>query len=289
MMDNKGSITIEITVVLLIVLLIFGAILSSYENTTDKITKTQEKKNMEILTSEIVDNLINNPGVPEKWFEYDKGTPGLAITNEGGEIIPNSVSYSKLASLGKNYKKLVDEQIFKSKLYSSMELIPNKRLISSVKIGHDDESDNIFSVNRLVKCDFYKKYVLKDFQNDGKCNHNHNQEYHSCNYFKVFKGNLKSSDYYLLIDSSEKYDLKYIVDTTKATKENYWENTMSDKIYLNDKINFYDDTSAIVFIHFKKPQAKAVLVNIPKNFDKNKLKYDYFKTNECQFILKAWY
>ncbi|WP_233144857.1 MULTISPECIES: hypothetical protein [Methanobrevibacter] len=289
MMDNTGNMTIEITVVLLIVLLIISVTITSYENITDKLIKTQEKENMEILTSEIVDNLINNPGVPEKWFEYGKGTPGLAIINEGGEIIPNSVSYSKLISLKENYKKLVDDQLFKSKFHSSMELIPQKRTISSVKIGSNSESNNIFSVNRLVKCDFYKKYVLKDFKNDGKCNHNHDQKYHSCNYFKIFKGNLKNSDYYLLIEDSEKYDLKYIVDTTRVVKEKYWENAISNKIYLNDKINFYDDTSAIVFIHFNKPQSKVVLVSVPKNFDKNKLNYDYFITNECQFVLKVWY
>ncbi|OEC99924.1 hypothetical protein EDC42_0425 [Methanobrevibacter gottschalkii DSM 11977] len=288
-MDNTGNMTIEITVVLLIVLLIISVTITSYENITDKLIKTQEKENMEILTSEIVDNLINNPGVPEKWFEYGKGTPGLAIINEGGEIIPNSVSYSKLISLKENYKKLVDDQLFKSKFHSSMELIPQKRTISSVKIGSNSESNNIFSVNRLVKCDFYKKYVLKDFKNDGKCNHNHDQKYHSCNYFKIFKGNLKNSDYYLLIEDSEKYDLKYIVDTTRVVKEKYWENAISNKIYLNDKINFYDDTSAIVFIHFNKPQSKVVLVSVPKNFDKNKLNYDYFITNECQFVLKVWY
>ncbi|WP_257637923.1 hypothetical protein [Methanobrevibacter gottschalkii] len=289
MMNNTGNMTIEITVVLLIVLLIIGVTITSYENITDKLIKTQEKENMEILTSEIVDNLINNPGVPEKWFEYGKGTPGLAIINEGGEIIPNSVSYSKLISLKENYKKLVDDQLFKSKFHSSMELIPQKRTISSVKIGSNSESNNIFSVNRLVKCDFYKKYVLKDFKNDGKCNHNHDQKYHSCNYFKIFKGNLKNSDYYLLIEDSEKYDLKYIVDTTRVVKEKYWENAISNKIYLNDKINFYDDTSAIVFIHFNKPQSKVVLVSVPKNFDKNKLNYDYFITNECKFVLKVWY
>ncbi|MCQ2970853.1 hypothetical protein SAMN05216439_0528 [Methanobrevibacter gottschalkii] len=288
-MNNTGNMTIEITVVLLIVLLIIGVTITSYENITDKLIKTQEKENMEILTSEIVDNLINNPGVPEKWFEYGKGTPGLAIINEGGEIIPNSVSYSKLISLKENYKKLVDDQLFKSKFHSSMELIPQKRTISSVKIGSNSESNNIFSVNRLVKCDFYKKYVLKDFKNDGKCNHNHDQKYHSCNYFKIFKGNLKNSDYYLLIEDSEKYDLKYIVDTTRVVKEKYWENAISNKIYLNDKINFYDDTSAIVFIHFNKPQSKVVLVSVPKNFDKNKLNYDYFITNECKFVLKVWY
>ena len=170
-----------------------------------------------------------------------------------------------------------------------MELIPLERSISSVKIGEENEPSNIFSVNRLVKCDFYKKYVIKDFQNDGKCNHDHDQKSHSCNYFKVFKSNLKKSDYYLLIDDNEKYNLKFIIDTTRVVKEKYWENTMSNQIYLNDKIDFYDDTDAIVFIHIDKPKAKAVLVSVPKNFDKNKLSYDYFRINECQFVLKAWY
>ncbi len=289
MMDSKGSITIEITVVLVIILLIFGVFLTSYENTTNKIIKTQEQEHMEILTSEVIDNLINNPGIPEKWFEYEKGTPGLSIVNEGGESIPNSVSYVKLIALGKNYKQLGYEKLFDSKIHSSMKLIPLERSISSVKIGEENEPSNIFSVNRLVKCDFYKKYVIKDFQNDGKCNHDHDQKSHSCNYFKVFKSNLKKSDYYLLIDDNEKYNLKFIIDTTRVVKEKYWENTMSNQIYLNDKIDFYDDTDAIVFIHIDKPKAKAVLVSVPKNFDKNKLSYDYFRINECQFVLKAWY
>ena len=154
MMDSKGSITIEITVVLVIILLIFGVFLTSYENTTNKIIKTQEQEHMEILTSEVIDNLINNPGIPEKWFEYEKGTPGLSIVNEGGESIPNSVSYVKLIALGKNYKQLGYEKLFDSKIHSSMELIPLERSISSVKIGEENEPSNIFSVNRLVKCDF---------------------------------------------------------------------------------------------------------------------------------------
>ena len=93
----------------------------------------------------------------------------------------------------------------------------------------------------------------------------------------------------MLIDDNEKYNLKFIIDTTRVVKEKYWENTMSNQIYLNDKIDFYDDTDAIVFIHIDKPKAKAVLVSVPKNFDKNKLSYDYFRINECQFVLKAWY
>ena len=117
-MDNKGNLMIEAGIVLIILLLISGIFLASFENATDKIVKTQE--NMETLLAETVDNLINNPG------DRENGTFGLAIVNEEGEAIPNSVSYSKFEALGKNYRKLVDEKIFNSKIESSMELIAQK-------------------------------------------------------------------------------------------------------------------------------------------------------------------
>ena len=288
-MDNKGSGTLEVTVVLIIVLLISGIFLMSAENITDKIVAAQEKENLETITSEAVDNLINNPGSPQNWFELGKGTPGLAIVNEGGEIVPNSISYTKFIALGKDYEKFIDEKIFNSKIRTSMEVIPQKSSISSVKIGSIGDENNAFVVNRLVKCDFYKKYVMKDFKTLGKCNRNHDQNSYGCNYFKVFKGNVKKSNYYLLLDTSEKYNLKYIIDTTRIVKEKYWQTATSEVIYLNDEINFYDDDSAVVFIHFDKPNPKALLVSVPKDFDRNKLSYDYFRTNDCRFIFKAWF
>ena len=280
---------IEIGITLIIILLIFGVILTSIESSTEKAMKEVETNNMEKLISEVIDNLINNPGVPENWNEYGKGTPGLAVVNDGGQVVPNSVSYAKLIALGNDYDRLVYEKLFMSKIHTSMELVPKESSISSVKIGDWEEGDNIFSITRLVKCDFYKSYVLKNFENGGKCNRNHPQDECSCNYFKVFPGNLKKSDYYLLIDTTEEYDLSYFVDTTRVVKEKYWKTTMSDSIYLNDEFEFYDDDSAVVFVHLDEPHPKAVLVSVPKNFDRNLLEYDYFRTNECEFILKAWY
>ena len=288
MMDNRGNIAVEIAIVLIIILMITGIVLNASELMTNKAIKSTETENTEILISEMVDNLVNNPGTPENWEEYGKGTPGLAIINEEGDIIPNSVSYAKLMALKKDYNKLVDKKMFDSKIKTSLELIPQESSISIVKIGNDNENGDTYSVNKLVKCDFFKKFVLKDFQYGGKCNHKHSQDRHSCNYFKVFKGNLRNSNYYLLIDSSET-DLEYIIDTTRVVKGRFWENPESNKIYLNDKINFYDDSSAVVFIHFNKPNAKAVLVSVPKNFNMRNLNYDYFRTNDCNLILKAWY
>ncbi len=288
MIDNRGNMALEVAIVLVVIILICGFVLNYTEIMTQKSVKASEIENSENLITEVVDNLINNPGIPENWEKYEKGMPGLAIINEHGEVIPNSVSYTKFSVLGKNYKKLVDKKLFNSKVKTSMELIPQESTISSVKIGNKKEAGDIFSVNRIVKCDFYKKYVIKDFQYGGKCNHRHDQDHHSCNYFKIFKGNLRKSNYYLLIDSSEK-NVNYIVDTTRVAKARDWQSPISNRIALNDEINFYDDTSAIVFIHFDKPNTKAVLVSVPKNFDRNKLNYDYFRTNDCNLILKAWY
>ena len=289
MMDNRGNLVIEIAIVLIITLMISGIVLNSSELLTNRAITSEETENTEILISEMADNLVNNPGVPDNWEKYGRGTPGLAIINEEGKIISNSISFSKFIALKNNYKNLVDKKLFSSKIKTSMELVPQESSISSVKIGDGNEKGDIFSANRLVKCDFYKKFVIKDFQYEGKCNHKHSQDRHSCNYFKIFPVNLKKSDYYLLIDSEQSKDLKYIIDTTRVVKQRYWQNPGSDKIYLNDKISFYGDSSAVVFIHFNRPHVKAVLVSVPKNFKMHDLNYDYFRENTCNFILKAWY
>lgn len=279
---------IETCLALIMILLIFGVVLTSMENSTDKVVKATETNNMEKMVCEVVDNLINNPGTPDNWNEYGKGTPGLAIINDEGHIVPNSISYSKLIALGNDYEKLVYERMLMSKIHSSMELTPKESSISSVKIGEIENDANMFSLTRLVKCDFYRSYVIKDFESDGKCNKNHNQAKYSCNYFKLFKGNLKDFNYYLIIDDSEIYDVSYIIETTSDDEMESWKTAISNKVLLNDKINFNDDMSAIVFVHLDKPHSKAVIASVPKNFDDELLEYDYFRTNECEFIMKAW-
>lgn len=290
-MDNKGNFTLEIVVAGMIIILILGIISLASEVSEEKISKTVENNNIEKTLSEIADSLINDPGKPIVWENYKPSRIGLAIINEEENVIPNSVSYFKLLELGNDYENYVTKRIFSSKFQSSMELIPYETSISSVKIGSNDiNSNNVHSVNRVVKCDFFKKYAICDFLNDGKCNHNHNQKDHSCNYFKIFKQNLKKTDYYLLLNNSELQKCKYSIDTThfKSYKTQSVSNT---KIYLNNDLkNLFeeDESSSIVFIHFDKKDSKAVLVGVPKDFDKSKLNYNYFTTQKCDFIIKAW-
>ena len=287
--DNRGNFTLEIVVVAIIILLILGVIAITAELSNEKISKSVENNNIEKTITETCDYLINNPGIPNNWDNFKSKRIGLAIVNEDDKIIPNSVSYFKILELGRDYDKLVTKKLFNNKFYSSMELIPLKTSLSSVKIGCDGESGNVYSVNRIVKCEFFKKYVVADFSKEGKCNHGHNQNDYSCNYLKLFKKNLKDCDYYLLIDESER-NLEYSFDTTHY-KEHSGKRITNTQIYLNNEFKslFEDEeTSSIIFLHLNKKNVKAVLVAVPKNFDKSKLKYDYFIMQPCNFVIKAW-
>lgn len=290
-MDNKGNFTLEIVVVGIIILLALGITSFVSEVSQEKISKSVEENNIEKTINEVADNLINDPGTPINWEDFKSKRIGLAIINSEGNTIVNSVSYFKFLELGRDYDNLVTKRLFNNKFSSSMELIPSETSISSVKIGSNNPgSNNVYSVNRLVKCDFFKKYTVCDFLTDGKCNHNHNQKDHSCNYFKLFKGNLKKTDYYLLFDESEKLECEYSIDNTHS-KSYKGQEVTNTKIYLNDKLNELfevNDSSAVVFIHLNKKDVKAVLVGVPKNFDENKLNYNYFTTQTCEFKINAW-
>lgn len=290
-MDNKGNFTLEIVVVGIIILLGLGITSFVSEVSQEKISKSVEENNIEKTINEVADNLINDPGTPINWEDFKSKRVGLAIINSEGNTIVNSVSYFKFLELGRDYDNLVTKRLFNNKFSSSMELIPSETSISSVKIGSNNpESNNVYSVNRLVKCDFFKKFTVCDFLTDGKCNHNHNQKDHSCNYFKIFKGNLKKTDYYLLFDESEKLECEYSIDNTHS-KSYKGQEVTNTKIYLNDKLNELfevNDSSAVVFIHLNKKDVKAVLVGVPKNFDENKLNYNYFTTQTCEFKINAW-
>ena len=290
-MDNRGNFTLEIVVVLIVILLILGITALASEVSHEKISKSVENSNIEKTIYEVSDSLINDPGTPINWEDFKPKRIGLAIINEDENIISNSVSYFKFLELGRDYENFVTKKLFNNKFHSNMELKPYETSISSVKIGSNDMgTDNIYSVTRVVKCDFFKKYVICDFLNEGKCNHNHNKKSHSCSYFKIFPGNLKKTDYYLLLDDSERYECEYSIDTTHF-KSHSSKKVTNTKIYLNNDLSELfegNESSSVVFIHFNKKDAKAVLVGVPKDFDESKLNYNYFVTQTCDFTIKTW-
>ena len=105
-------------------------------------------------------NLNSEPEIVENDEKVYLGCPGCdcCYEIEDNQTIPNSVSYAKLIALGNNYDKLVSKNLFDYQLHTSMELQPLESTISSVKIGELEDGENIFSITRLVKCDFYKNF-----------------------------------------------------------------------------------------------------------------------------------
>lgn len=85
-MNEKGSVSTEILVALIVILLIIGITAKFSEITLDKLATSTENENIELLLSQSADKLINNPGTPN-WEKYLAGTPGLAISNENEAII----------------------------------------------------------------------------------------------------------------------------------------------------------------------------------------------------------
>ncbi len=120
-MDERGFSSVEILVVLILLLLAIGVILEFTQESSEKLSTAISEGNLEKITTEACDNLINNPGNPKNWNELrqkEKVIAGLAILNEDNKTIPNSVSFEKFLAIGEDYNKLINENIFKNQVKS---------------------------------------------------------------------------------------------------------------------------------------------------------------------------
>ena len=84
-MDDKGFSSVEILVVLILLLLAIGIILEFTQESSEKLSTVVSEGNLEKITTETCDNLINNPGSPKNWNELrqkENIIVGLAILNE---------------------------------------------------------------------------------------------------------------------------------------------------------------------------------------------------------------
>ena len=187
--------------------------------------------------------------------------------------------------------------------------------------ANDNVNDNnIAVVNRTVKCDFFSDFVVynfNDFDLDGEdytkdeiCNHdsNPNLENHTgdgrflwlCKNFRIYKKSLDDYNYYLLSDQSVHSSAYWILESLNRTNE-HEERLNQEVLDLNPFLmeDMENSSGEIYSIHFKIPKNniddfKAVLVAVPKNMTNDlilngELKYDYFKVQDVNFILKIAY
>ena len=340
----------ELLLSIILLIFIIGVVANLSDGLNEKILSEEEISSLEAIAIESSDYLLNNPGNPENW-EDDEGLkngivskniiPGLAIKNknvENGEffdesasdemIMSNAISYNKLIKIKNNYDSLVDRNLFNDSVISSMAIYPLNSEIRPIEMGYDfdDENDNvndnnIVTVNRTVKCDFYSNFVVynfndfelfgDDYNKDMFCNHdtNPNLTNHSndgrtlwlCKSFRVYKESLDEYNYYLISDESVKDTGTYwILESINRTSEN-------EKILIQEVIDLNpllmedleNSSDEIYSIHFNVPKNRAndfktVLVAIPKNMtdvliSNDGLNYDYFRVQNVNFVLKAGY
>ena len=340
----------ELLLSIIVLIFIIGIIANLSDGLNEKMLTEEELSSLEAIAIESSDYLLNNPGNPENW-EEDIGLnngivskniiPGLAIKNknvDNGEffdesasdemIMSNAISYNKLIKIKNNYDSLVDRNLFNDSVISSMAIYPLNSEIRPIEMGYDfdDENDNvndnnIVTVNRTVKCDFYSNFVVynfndfelfgDDYNKDMFCNHdtNPNLTNHSndgrtlwlCKSFRVYKESLDEYNYYLISDESVKDTGTYwILESINRTSEN-------EKILIQEVIDLNpllmedleNSSDEIYSIHFNVPKNRAndfktVLVAIPKNMtdvliSNDGLNYDYFRVQDVNFVLKAGY
>lgn len=286
-MDDKGIMSSEIMILLVVIVLIIGIIANFTEKNTYKLNEKISSENIGKFSIELCDNLINNPGTPKNWDSLSNKNniiPGLSIVNENNATIVNSVSYEKLIALSNDYDQLMNKKLLNDKYKSSITLTPLSGEIENIRIG-DDNLENPVTVNRIVSCDFFKKYTIGKFEKGGPCNEYHITP-HSCNHFKIFKSWLKKTDYYLLFEKNSYKDCYWTIDSTLIP--GLPKLVDDEKIYLNPKIEEKTLLSkdGVIFIHIKQENPKAVIVGVPKDFDKNRLSYDYFVEKQCNFKLQ---
>ena len=240
-------------------------------------------------------------------------------------VIANSISYRKLIKIKNNYDLLINRKLFNDSFKSSMAVYPLNSEIGPLSMGDkiDDNvnDNNIAVVNRTVKCDFYSSFVVYDF-NDfelfgedyeryATCNHdsdskleNHSNDGRSfwlCKNFRVYKKSLEEYNYYLISDESVKNSNFYwILESLNRPNDN--------KHRLNEELidlnpffseDLENSSNEIYSIHFNIEKNhindfKTVLVAIPKNMtddliSNNELRYDYFKVQDVNFLLKIAY
>ena len=340
----------ELLLSIIVLIFIIGIIANLSDGLNEKMLTEEELSSLEAIAIESSDYLLSNPGNPENW-EEDIGLnngivskniiPGLAIKNknvDNGEffdesasdemIMSNTISYNKLIKIKNNYDSFIGCNLFNDSVKSSMAIYPLNSKIRPIEMGYDfgNEDDNvndndIVTVNRTVKCDFYSGFVVynfndfelygDDYNKDMFCNHdtNPNLTNHSndgrtlwlCKSFRVYKESLDEYNYYLISDESVKDTGTYwILESINRTSEN-------EKILIQEVIDLNpllmedleNSSDEIYSIHFNVPKNRAndfktVLVAIPKNMtdvliSNDGLNYDYFRVQDVNFVLKAGY
>lgn len=275
--DNYGLIySTELLLSIAILFVIIAIIINASVDLNEKTLSAEELSNIEKISVETSDFLLNNPGVPEDWEnsiddeDISKSIiPGLALktrnvrngefrdeSDEMEEVVPGVISYMKLLKLSSHYDELANRNLFNNSFITSIAIYPINPSMDSIVMGDDLSHSNkdIVVVNRTVKCDYFSDFVIYSF-NDFELEGEKHARTETCNHDNVW--NLTSHDndnnYFWLCrsfriykNSMNNYDFYLISPNSIKTADVYYRienlNNASNNIYrLNEEVIELDD------------------------------------------------
>lgn len=290
--DNKAIIySIDILITILILTVIIALIFNMISLSKDKITDNIDINKQEILTREVLDNLIKTEGTPQNWdkINYQNSfIPGLNI-NEKNKM--SLLSFSKIKALYQNYDSLINVNILNGELKSQLIIIPLNDNLESISMGDNPniEGPNVVIVNRSVRIDYLSEYSILNLStnntNNYICPESHDDNW-ICNSFNTYY-DLNQYDYYLLT-SNNKFQYKL----TNGINSTPLKSSSNRCVKLNNDIqSLNENKNSPIIIHILKNNnpLEAKVVAVDKNTDKSYLKYDYFKSQDAYIVFKTWY
>ena len=191
--DNYGLVySTELLLSIIILFVIIAIVVNVSGDLNEKTLSVEELSNLEKISVESSELLLNNPGVPEDWedsIDEDASQsiiPGLALKTknlrngefrdesaEREEVVSNIISYRKLLKLSSCYDDLVNKNLFNDSFKSSIAVYPLNPKLDPIVMGDDlsRTGKDVIVINRTVKCDYlfgFFIYSFNDFELEGE-------------------------------------------------------------------------------------------------------------------------
>jgi len=301
-LDNQGqAFTLDVMLALVIITIIIGISADAIDIASYKSADYLARFSMERVSNDAADMLIKTPGSPDNWESSiitHLTTPGLALIDLTGRIIPNTLSLKKINALKNNYTLLIDGKVLPHGVNSSLMIYPSNPSLSPIIIMNrsPENAVEVAVANRTVIFDFLDIEAAV-YNNSTTICHNHVGLNWTCQYFNITRSELDSRNFYVITVPANigNNSSSWIIDRPATNSTGTERNFSSTPINVNEKISnlLGNDTKGVLWFHVRTPRNKdrnfnAYIVSVPKEVPKEHVSFN-LTPEPWFFVLSIWY
>lgn len=311
-LDKQGqAFTLDVMLALVIITIIMGISADAVDIASYKATDYSARFSLERVTTDAADMLIKTPGSPDDWESgiTNLTTPGLALIDPTGRVIPNTLSVKKINVLKNNYNSLIYGKVLPQGVNSSLRIYPTNPSLSPIEIMNNspEKAVEVAVANRTVVFDFldveavvYNNTHKKNYSETICPNHNHSQPSGkwACQHFNITLSELNSTDFYILTVPANIGDNSpsWIIDRPeKGLDDGNGEKFSSTPVNVTGNISnlLGNDTKGVLWFHVRTPGNKdrnfdAYIVSVPKEVPIEHVSFN-LTPEPWFFVLQVWY